>query len=237
MSETRMALRPPFFEIGPKNYLYGDSILELALIADELSLKHNVPVIFTPPYADIRRVAENTRNLTVFAPHMDELEIGRGLASILPESVQAAGAEGVLLNHVEKPLTFAALVRTVARAKGLGMATLLLADSIVEAQALALLDPEIITAEPAELIGTSSQQRSLDYVHEAVQKVREINKDIYVLIGAGISSGQDVYDVILAGADASGSSSAVALAADPRSLIDEMLGAARQAWDTRQAQA
>ena len=54
-----------------------------------------------------------------------------------------------------------------------------------------------------------------------------------MLIGAGISSGEDVYRVIKEGADASGSSSAIALAADKKKIVNEMLQAARQAWDER----
>ena len=96
----------PFFEIGPKSYLYGDEILELALAADAASAKYGVDIIFTCPVVDIRRVKDATKHIHVFAPHMDPIPVGRGLADILPESLVAAGAEGVMLNHVEKPVTF-----------------------------------------------------------------------------------------------------------------------------------
>ena len=79
-------IHPPFFEIGPKSYLYGDQILQLALAADAASQKYGVDVIFTTPYTEIRRVAEATRNLFVFAPHMDSLRIGRGLADVRSNS-------------------------------------------------------------------------------------------------------------------------------------------------------
>ena len=35
----KLKLEPPFFEIGPKNYLYGEQIVELARMADEAALK------------------------------------------------------------------------------------------------------------------------------------------------------------------------------------------------------
>ena len=230
---AKKLLTPPFFEIGPKQYLYGADILELALIADEASKKQNVQVIYTAPYADIRRVAEATENLIIFAPHMDDIQVGRGLADILPESVRAAGADGVMLNHVEKPLTYEKLRSTIARAKSLNMLTLILADSIDEVKAVALLSPDAITAEPSELIGTGKAVKDLSYIHKSIDAIRSINPGIYVLIGAGISSGQDVYDIIKEGADATGSSSTVALAADKKGIINEMLQAARQAWDER----
>ena len=102
-------IKPPFFEIGPKSYLYGDDILDLALAADKASEKYDVDIIFTTPLVDIRRIKEATKRIHVFAPHMDPIYPGRGLADTLPESLVAAGAEGVMLNHCEKPLTFEVL--------------------------------------------------------------------------------------------------------------------------------
>ena len=54
-----------------------------------------------------------------------------------------------------------------------------------------------------------------------------------VLTAAGISNGQDVYNTIIAGADATGSSSGVAKAADRAAMVDEMIAAVRKAWDER----
>jgi len=225
-------LKPPFFEIGPKQYLYGDEVLELARIADEASEKHRVQVIFTAPFPDIRMVAQNTKNILVFAPFMDDIPVGRGLADILPESVKAAGAKGVLLNHVEKPLPFKKLESTVKRAKSLDMLTLICADSIAELKAAAFLHPDVLTAEPVDLIG-GSKSGDLGYIRASIEAIRLVNADSYVLIGAGISSGEDVYRAIKEGADASGSSGAIARATDKRALMNEFLQAARQAWDER----
>ena len=110
------SIKAPFFEIGPKSYLYGDQILELAKAADAASEKYGVDIIFTCPVVDIRRVAEATSHIHVFAPHMDPIYPGRGLADTLPESLVAAGATGVMLNHVEKPLAFDVLAETIKRA-------------------------------------------------------------------------------------------------------------------------
>ena len=49
-------IKAPFFEIGPKSYLYGDEILELAQAADAASEKYDVDIIFTCPVVEIRRV-------------------------------------------------------------------------------------------------------------------------------------------------------------------------------------
>ena len=188
---------PPFFEIGPKSYLYGDDILELALAADRASEKYGVDIIFTTPYTEIRRVAEAVKRLFVYAPHMDLLEPGRGLADILPEAVKAAGAAGVMLNHCEKPLSLGTLEKSIRRAHGIGLAAIVCADTIAQARAIACLEPDIIVAEPEALIGSGQAgKRSMDYVSASIDAVHSINPHILVLQGAGITSAEDVYPLI-----------------------------------------
>ncbi len=227
-----MNIKAPFFEIGPKSYLYGDDILTLAQAADEAAQKYDVDIIFTTPVVDIRRVREATHFIHVFAPHMDPLYPGRGLADILPESLAAAGAEGVMLNHAEKPLTDEVLAETIRRAKEVGLTSIVCADSLAIARKIAGMKPDIIVAEPSELIGTGISVGE-EYVAAATQAVKEVDPDILVLTAAGISNGDDVYKTILAGADATGSSSGVAKAADRAQMVDEMICAVRKAWDER----
>ena len=226
----RTTIKPPFFEIGPKSYLVGDEVLELARYADEAAKKYDVDIIFTTPVVDIRRVAEATERIFVFAPHMDPIVPGRGLADTLPESLVAAGAKGVMLNHAEKPITLSALAKTIKRAKEVGLMTIVCTDTIAEAKAVACLAPTIIVAEPTELIGTGKTS-DMDYVKASIEAIKSVDPDILVLQGAGISNGNDVYNVIHAGAEATGSSSGVVKAPSRKAMVDEMIGAARRAWD------
>ncbi len=226
------SVKLPFFEIGPKSYLYGDDILDLAKAADAASEKYGVDIIFTTPVVDIRRVREATKHIHVFAPHMDPIVPGRGLADILPESLVAAGADGVMLNHVEKPVSFEVLKETIDRANEVGLTTIVCADSLADASKIATLNPDIIVAEPSELIGTGVSVGK-EYVEAATRSVKDVNPEILVLTAAGISNGDDVYNTIIAGADATGSSSGVAKAADRAAMVDEMIAAVRRAWDER----
>lgn len=225
-------IRAPFFEIGPKSYLYGEDVIELAKAADAASEKYDVDIIFTTPIVEIARVKAATRHIHVFAPHMDPLRPGRGLADILPESLVAAGAEGVMLNHVEKPLGLHVLKETIERADEVGLTTIVCTASCMEAGMVAKLRPNIIVAEPSELIGTGISCGPA-YVEAATRAVKDVDPDILVLTAAGISNGQDVYDTIIAGADATGSSSGIAKAADRAAMVDEMIAAVRKAWDAR----
>jgi len=227
---NRFRLKPPFFQIVTKSYLYGDDVLALALAADAASKKYDVDVIFTTPIVELRRVAETTERIFVFAPHMDPVVPGRGIADILPESLVAAGADGVVLNHSEKPISLSILAQAIRRANEVGLATIVFADTAVESAAVAKLRPNIIVTEPTGLIGTG-QTSDMAFVSAAIRAVKDVDPAIYVLQGAGISSGEDVYRVIRAGAEATGASSGIARAKDRAAMVDEMIGAMRSAWD------
>ena len=128
-------IKPPFFEVGPKALLYGEKMLKLAQVIDKTAMKYDLDVIVTPQYTDISLLANNTERILVFAQHMDPLPVGRGLGSVLPEAVKAAGAVGVMLNHAEKKLTLDVVEKTIARADEVGLATIVCADSCAEAAA------------------------------------------------------------------------------------------------------
>ena len=224
-------LEPPFFEIGPKNYLYGDQIVELARMADEAAEKYDVRVIFTTPYANIEKVAATVKHIQVFAPHMDAIPVGRGLANILPESLKAAGAVGVMLNHAEFPLSTSTLVHTLKRARELDFLVFACADTVDEAKALAQLHPDILNPEPSELIGGAGGVSDMAFVREVIEAIKAIDPDIMVEQAAGITSGRQVYDFIMAGSEAAGAASGIINAEDPLAMIDEMIAATRRAAD------
>ena len=148
-----LTIRPPFFEVGPKAYLYGDAMLALAKVIDKTAMKYDVDVIVTPQYTDIKLLADNTERILVFAQHMDPLPVGRGLGSVLPEAVKAAGAVGVMLNHAEKPISMDVLAETIRRADEVELGTIVCANTVEDVKAIAKMGPNLIVAEPTDLIG------------------------------------------------------------------------------------
>ena len=203
-------IRTPYFEIGTKNYIYGDTVLEYALAADAAAEKYDIDVLFITPAVEIRRVVEQTKHLIVLAPYMDTLRPGRGMADILPEALKAAGAAGVVVNHCEKPMSLPAIKETIQRAHELDMLVFACADTIAEAKAVAQLHPDILNPEPSELIGgAGSGVSSMDFVRESIQAIKSIYPDILVEQAAGITNGQQVYDFIMAGSEAAGAASGI----------------------------
>lgn len=225
-------IRTPYFEIGTKNYIYGDDVLKLAKAADAASEKYDIDVLFITPAVEIRRVVENTKRLIVIAPYMDTLRPGRGMADILPEALKAAGAEGVVVNHCEKPMSLPQIKATIDRAHELDMLVFACADTVSETKAMAELHPDIINPEPSELIGgTGNGVSDMSYVAEVIREIRKIDPDILIEQAAGITNGQQVYDFIMAGSEAAGAASGIINAEDPIAMVDEMVAAVRRAAD------
>lgn len=228
----KQKIRTPYFEIGTKNYIYGDKVLEYAKAADAAAEKYDIDVLFICPAVEIRRVVENTKHLIVLAPYMDTLRPGRGMADILPEALKAAGAKGVVVNHCEKPMSLPAIKKTIDRANEIDFLVFACADSVAEARAIAELHPDIINPEPTELIGGSGGGVSdMGYVMEVIDAIKAIDPSILVEQAAGITNGQQVYDFIMAGSEAAGAASGIMNADDPIAMIDEMVGAVRRAAD------
>lgn len=223
-------LKTPFFEVGVKNYIYGDEVLKLAKAADQAAIKYDIDVIFLAPYVDIRRIAENTEKLLVFAPYMDTLRPGRGMADVLPEAIRAAGAQGVVVNHCERPMTLAAIRETIQRANELDMLSFACADTISEAKAIAQLGPDIINPEPSELIGTDLSSGD-DFICKSICEVKKIRADVLVEQAAGIRTGEQVYRNIILGADGVGAASGIVNANDSCAMVEEMVGSVRRACE------
>ena len=224
-------IRVPYFEVGTKNYVYGDTLLEYAIAADKAAEKYDINVLFICSPIEIRRVRENTKHLIVLAPYMDTLRPGRGMADILPEGLKAAGAQGVVINHCEKPMSLPQMKATIDRARELDMLVFACADTLAEAKAIAQLHPDIINPEPSEIIGGGNGVSPMAYVKDSIRVIKEIYPDIMVEQAAGITNGQQVYDFIMAGSEAAGAASGIMNAADPIAMIDEMIAATRRAAD------
>ena len=225
-------LSPPIFEIGLKGHAYGAKAIELARAADRISKAYEVQIIFDPQHVDIRSIAEETDNLLVFAQHMDPVEPGRGAGAVLPEALKEAGAVGTLLNHAERRITLSEIARAIGRADEVGLLTMVCADSPEEAAAIAHLGPNMILAEPPELIGTGKPvgEAKKEFISKAKGMVNSINPGIIVFGSAGIRTADDVAEVIRLGADGTGSTSGILKAKDPVRMMEEMIMALKEAW-------
>lgn len=163
---------------------------------------------------------------------MDSLRPGRGMGSVLPEALAAAGVQAVTLNHVEKPLRLDQLANAIERANEVGLITLVCADSVKEVSAVAQLKPDVIICEQTKLIGTGVTTDE-EYMVLTTEAIKAIDKDIKIVQAAGIKNGADVYRLIKAGSAGTGSSSGIALHPDRNKILEEMILGVVKARDER----
>lgn len=221
-------IKTPFFAVNPKSYLYGRRAVELAQYADELAVKYDYDVFFTGQAIDLPAIKKETKRLIVTAQHMDGISPGRGMGHILPEALAEAGVGAVFLNHAEHPMTVNQLASAMVRADELGILTIVCADTVEEAQAIARFHPDIMVCEPTSLIGTGKVSDE-SYMAATNEAVKSVSPDTLVLQAAGISTGKDVYEAIMSGADGTGGTSGIVAAEDPFAALDEMFAALRRA--------
>ncbi len=228
-------MHEPIVVINFKAYptSYGRKGLEIAKLADKIfkEFKGNVEVVIAPPATEIRTL-KNEIEVKVFAQHADPYDLGARTGWLPLEIIKDAGADGVLINHSEHRLRLDEINKLVVKAKELNMISLVCADVPETGAAVALLRPDIIAVEPPELIGTgiAVSKAKPEVVTNSVNLIRNVNKEVIILTGAGISSPDDVEAAIRLGTSGVLVASAIMKAKDPEKVIRGMVEAAYKAW-------
>ncbi|MEG1515682.1 MAG: triose-phosphate isomerase [Clostridia bacterium] len=225
----KVKIRTPYFETGIKCYIYGQDEMDYATLCEKCAEKYDIDVLFISSYTNIQALAQRFPHLYIIAPYMDNIQPGRGMGMVLPESLKAAGAHGVVINHCEKPMTLTNINGCVQKCRALDMLSFVCADT-TEAMAVAQFHPDIMNPEPSELIG-SGQSADMKYVTDTVRAVKAVDSHILTEIAAGITKPSDVYKYIMSGSDGAGAASGILKSANPSQLLDEMVAAVRRAAD------
>ncbi len=160
-------------------------------------------------------------DMACFAQHSDAYEPGSGTGWTVLEAVKEAGAVGTLINHSEHRMQIADIDAAIQKANQLDLATVICTNNTLVSTAVAELGPTFIAIEPPELIGSGIpvSKSDPDIVSNSVAAVSEVNKDIIVLCGAGISTGEDVKAAINLGARGVLLASGVVKAKNPKVVL------------------
>lgn len=224
-------LRAPLIIVNFKTYLEATEkkALELAKIAEKVSLETGVCVGVSPQFADISLIA-GSASLPVFAQHIDPILPGKCTGHVLPESVKAAGATGTLINHSERPSNLSDIDLTIRRAREVDLVSLVCANNPDVCAAAAALKPDMIAVEPPELIATgiAVSRAKPEVITKTVELVKRINPEMFILCGAGIKDGEDVSAALRLGTGGVLVASGVVKSKDPyKSLLDLAGGVTR----------
>jgi triosephosphate isomerase len=191
--------------INLKSYIetIGRRGLELLEAAEKVSEEYNVDIGIAPQFTDIYLLSKNAKKVKIFAQHIDPIEPGAHTGYILPEAVKEAGVVGTLINHSEKPMKIIDIEKVINIAKRLGLITIVCANDEIVGAAVAKLNPDYVAVEPPELIGTgiSVSTARPEIVINSVKMIKEVNPNVKVLVGAGISNKEDVKKALEYGAE------------------------------------
>ncbi|MEM1684388.1 MAG: triose-phosphate isomerase [Nanopusillaceae archaeon] len=203
----------------------GKGALKVLEAAEKIAEEYNVEIAIAPQPTDIRLLSENSKRVKIFAQHIDPIKGGAYTGHILPEAVKDSGAVGTLINHSERQLTLVEIGELIEICKNLGLISVVCVTNDKLARTIAYLDPDYIAIEPPELIGTgiSVSKAKPEIIINSVKSIREINNKVKILVGAGISNGEDVKKAIELGVNGVLVSSAVTKAKDFYEKIKELL--------------
>lgn len=230
-NKSTSKLHAPIFGVNFKSYIWGKRALEVSKIINEVAKDTDSYLYVMPQLIDVPVVAKEVE-IPVFAPYMDSLRPGRGTGFILPEAVKDAGATGVFINHTERKLSLTKIEKTIERAKKLDLISIVACDTPNAAGALAMLKPDIIVPEPPDLIGTlrSVAKERESFAIQSIKITKKVNKDVYVLLGGGVATKEDVARIIELGADGTGAARAICESKDPFKLLTSLVRALERAW-------
>jgi len=213
------------------NTSFGQKAVDIAKAGEKAAKEYGIEVIVIPPATELRRIASEV-SIPVFAQHADPYDFGAYTGWLPIAALKEMNIKGVLVNHSEHRLRLDEIVAIVEAAKKHGLETLVCADTPIAAAAVAAIKPTALAVEPPELIGTgiAVSKAKPEIITNTVQKVREVNKDVIILTGAGISTAEDVEAAIRLGTAGVLVASAIMKAQNPEKVINDMAMAAAKAY-------
>ena len=221
-----MSSNKPIVILNYKTYLEssGEKALLLAKDLESVYDETGIPMIASPQAIDISKIKDET-SIPVYAQHIDPITPGGNTGSNLLESFIANGIDGTLLNHSEKRMKLADIESVVSQAKKANIISCVCSNNVATSEAVATLAPNYVAVEPPELIGTGIpvSKAEPEIVTGTVEKVKNINKNVKVLCGAGISTGEDMKAAIDLGAEGVLLASGIIKAKSPKQALLDLV--------------
>ncbi|NOX71782.1 MAG: triose-phosphate isomerase [Candidatus Micrarchaeota archaeon] len=215
----------PLLMINFKTYEAGtgENALRIAKIADEVAHEMGINMAIAVQSVDIMRISHEV-DIPVFSQHMDPIGFGSHTGWVLPQGLKEAGASGTLLNHSEHQLDISEIEKCIDITNRIGLKTVACASDPKIAEALSVLGPDYIAVEPPELISgnISISEARPEIITNTINLVKDIDRSIPVLVGAGVKTRSDVSKAIELGADGVLLASGVMKAKKPRAAILEL---------------
>jgi len=218
-------LKTPTIVLNVKTYAEatGIKVLEIAQLMDKIVDESGVSMAIAVQATDISRCVTSIK-IPVFAEHIDPITPGSHTGWTLPESIKDAGAIGTLINHSEHRLKLSDIDFCITRAKEIMLDHIVCTNNISTSKAAAALSPNFIAVEPPKLIGGNISVTTADpgIVSDSVKTVKNVDKKVKVICGAGVKNGKDVSMAIELGAEGVLLASGIVKAKDKERVIRDL---------------
>lgn len=218
-------MKLPLILINFKAYEQSVGIrgLKLAKICEKVSKRHRVNIAVAPQHASLTEISSKVK-IPVFAQHIDVVEKpGSFTGHVVATNLKKIGVKGTLINHSERQLRLREIKKRIEITKKVGLVSVCCVPTIAVGKKVAKLKPDFVAFEVPELIGTGKpiSKEKPDSVKKFVKAVKNINRRVVSLCGAGISSGDDVKSAIVLGTKGVLVASAVVKAKNPEKVLKE----------------
>ncbi|MDD5073873.1 MAG: triose-phosphate isomerase [Candidatus Shapirobacteria bacterium] len=201
----------------------GEKALRLAKICHRVAQDKNVKIIPLVQAVDLFRVGRAVGG-SVWTQHVDWQKPGQATGWVNLEAIMASGASGTLLNHSEHCLPPGTIKQVIKRAKDLddNFRIMVCGGTLGQLKKLVFTKPDYLAYEIKELIGgkDSITKVSPGSVRKAIIIAKE--KNIPLIVGAGVNSQEDVLLAKKMGARGVLISSAMVLASNPEKKLREL---------------
>ncbi len=195
----------------------GEEAVKLANFCQEVSEKSGVEIIPVVQVVDLYRISKEVK-IPLWVQHIDWFPQGQYTGWINLEAVIEAGASGSLLNHSEHQIPPGTINQVIKRIGNFRV--MVCCRTLGQAERLAKLEPDFLSYEPPELIG--SQEKSVaSEKPETIKKIVEMT-GIPVIVGAGVHSQEDVKISLKMGAKGILVATDIVLAKDPKKELEDL---------------
>lgn len=216
----------PLVILNFKTYLEstGEKALVLARALEQVAEETGVNMVAAPQGADLWRLSQEVE-IPVLAQHIDPVDAGGHTGSMLTECAKEAGASGALINHSEQRMELADIDTVIRKTTAANMTSVVCTNNVETSAAAAALKPDFVAIEPPELIGSGIpvSQAEPEIVEGSVAAIKDINPNVRVLCGAGISTGDDMKAALELGSEGVLLASGIILASDPKQALLDLV--------------
>lgn len=196
----------------------GSAAIKLLSCVKRVSKETGVEIIPAVQPTDIYRVKKEL-GIEVWAQHMDPIEPGKNMGWLSPYALKEAGASGLVINHSEHKMDDAHVKKILDKAKEYNLKNVICGFSPEMMIKFDSWEPDYLSYEREDMIGTGVSMITKEA--ENIKKLVSVLKRPLV-IGAGISTGEDIKRAVKLGAVGAILASGFVLAKDPEAKLREL---------------